>query len=176
MSDKSVNIITVHIEGDPGIAYHNFSNRFNKKVSPILYEHMTTECVTGQPNTIRIYNDILMKNDTRRNLLKESIQNTLHFYHKKNIKEIYSCLISGIIYFLIATAITSIGIFWTDTSYLAQYVLGLSFLTAVGFGWGSLEKLLFQMLRLQKTRRILLSLLVANIEFVPLPPPLLASK
>ncbi|MCL2587052.1 MAG: hypothetical protein FWE31_02315 [Firmicutes bacterium] len=167
-------IIVVHIDGDPSLAYKNYSNRYNMKISPELYEHITAEnCHKAEAVQIRVFNDVLVKNDTRRNLLKASMQNTFSANRRELLDEIKACWLLGILYWLIGIAIVMVAVFIPQFGPFSDGANELLLIVAWVFVWAGTERILIERIGLRKQYRSVLNLALAEIVFVPLPPPLL---
>jgi hypothetical protein len=167
-------IVVVHIDGDPSLAYAHYSNRFNLKISPMLYDHIIDESdSTNRPVHIKVYNDILIQNNTRRDLLKISMQNTFTSKRMEIIDEIKSCTRFGILFWMICIAITFGAFLLPHENYFSEVTSQLLFIVGWVFGWAGTEKLLMERLQLRKKYKSVLKLACAEISFEKLPPPLL---
>jgi len=177
IDEQGRRIIVVHIEGDPGLAYKHYSNRYNMKISPELYDHIVAENSNNAGAVqIRVFNDVLVKNNTRRNLLKKSMQNTFSANRKAILGEVKNCIWFGILYWLIAIAITFGALLLPQFGYFGDVIAQLLFIVAWVFGWAGTERLLIENLKLRKKYNGLVNLALAEIAFVPLPPPLLPTE
>ncbi|MCL2540622.1 MAG: hypothetical protein FWE53_04335 [Firmicutes bacterium] len=166
-------IIVVKL-ADHTAAYQQYSNRFNLRLNPDLYDYIKSENDnTDRQVHIKVYNDVLIKDTERRELFKETLKSTCTFKRMELMDENRHNTILGFLFLLISVSVIVGGYFiekHAGGNFFLDILPQVMFIVAWVFGWGATEKLIIDRVRNRRQYRYLVKLACADVSFYNMPP------